>query len=122
VSLIRLLIDEDSMDHRFVRALRARGVDVTTVGEIQTTSFSDDAQLLLATQHQQALYTFNVGDFCQLHRIYMAEGRTHAGIIISLQDYSIGEQMRRVLKLMATKSAAEMVGQLVFLSAYAGEN
>jgi predicted nucleic acid-binding protein len=122
VSLIRLLIDEDSMDHRFVRALRARGVDVTTVGEIQTTSFSDDAQLLLATQHQRALYTFNVGDFCQLHRICMAEGRTHAGIIISLQDYSIGEQMRRVLKLMATKSAAEMVGQLVFLSAYAGEN
>jgi uncharacterized protein with PIN domain len=122
VSLIRLLIDEDSMDHRFVRALRARGVDVTTVGEIQTTSFSDDAQLLLAAQHQRALYTFNVGDFCQLHNIYIAEGHTHAGIIISLQDYSIGEQMRRVLKLIATKSAAEMVGQLVFLSAYAGEN
>jgi Domain of unknown function (DUF5615) len=122
VSSIRLLIDEDSMDHRFVRALRARGVDVTTVGEIQTTSFSDDAQLLLATQHQRALYTFNVGDFCQLHSIYTAEGRTHEGIIISSQNYSIGEQMRRVLKLMATKSATEMVSQLVFLSAYAGEN
>lgn len=122
MSSIRLLIDEDSMDHRFVRALRARGVDVTTVGEIQTTSFSDDAQLLLATQHQRALYTFNVGDFCHLHSIYTAEGRIHAGIIISSQDYSIGEQMRRVLKLMATKSASEIISQLVFLSAYAGEN
>ncbi len=40
MSLIRLFIDEDSMDQQFVRALRARGVDVTTVGEIGTTSFS----------------------------------------------------------------------------------
>jgi hypothetical protein len=31
MSLIRLFIDEDSMDRQFVRALRARGVDVTTV-------------------------------------------------------------------------------------------
>jgi len=38
MSLIRLFIDEDSMNRQFVRALRARGVDVTTVGEIGTTS------------------------------------------------------------------------------------
>jgi len=31
MSLIRLFIDEDSMDRQFVRALRARGVDVATV-------------------------------------------------------------------------------------------
>jgi uncharacterized protein with PIN domain len=118
MSLIRLFIDEDSMDQRFVRALRARGVDVTTVGEIGTTSFSDEDQLILATEQQRVLYTFNVGDFCQLHNIYMAQGRTHTGIVISSQDYSVGEQMRRVLKLMAVKSAEEMVNQLVFLSAY----
>lgn len=41
MSLIRLFIDEDSMDHRFINALRARKVDITTVGEIGTTSFSD---------------------------------------------------------------------------------
>ena len=44
MSLIRLFIDEDSMDQRFVRALRARGVDVTTAGEIGTTSFGDEDQ------------------------------------------------------------------------------
>jgi hypothetical protein len=118
MSLIRLFIDEDSMDQRFVRALRARGVDVTTVGEIGTTSFRDEDQLILATEQQRVLYTFNVGDFCQLHSVYMAEGQTHTGIVISSQDYSVGEQMRRVLKLMAVKSAEEMVNQLVFLSTY----
>jgi hypothetical protein len=119
MSLIRLFIDEDSMDRQFVRALRARGVDVTTVGEIGTTSFSDADQLILATEQQRVLYTFNVGDFCQLHSVYMAERRTHTEIVISSQEYSVGEQMRRrVLKLMAAKSAEEMVNQLVFLSAY----
>lgn len=54
MSLIRLFIDEDSMDQRFVRALRARGVDVTTVGEIGTTSFSDEDQLILATSSSES--------------------------------------------------------------------
>lgn len=121
MSPIRLFIDEDSMDQRFVRALRARGVDATTVGELQTTSFSDEEQLILATEQQRVLYTFDVGDFCQLHNTCITEGRTHAGIIISSQEYAPGEQMRRLLKLMVTKSAEEMVNQLVFLSAYAGE-
>ncbi|NJN85692.1 MAG: DUF5615 family PIN-like protein [Leptolyngbyaceae cyanobacterium SL_7_1] len=119
MSLIRLLIDEDSMDHRFVRALRARRIDITTVGEIGTISFSDEDQLILATQQQRVLYTFNVGDFCQLHNIFISRNQIHSGIIISSQEYSIGEQMRRALKLIATKSAEEMVNQLVFLSAYA---
>jgi hypothetical protein len=118
MSLIRLLIDEDSMDRRFVRALRARKIDIITVGELGTSSFSDQDQLILATEQQRVLYTFNVGDFCQLHSIYIVKGQTHSGIIISSQEYSIGEQMRRVLKLIATKSAEEMVNQLVFLSAY----
>ncbi|PSB30071.1 DUF5615 family PIN-like protein [Stenomitos frigidus] len=122
MSHIRLFIDEDSMDHRVVNALRSRGVDVTTVGEVRTTGFSDAEQLELATEQQRVLYTFNVGDFCQLHNIYMAEGRTHTGIMISSQDYAIGEQMRRVLKLMATESAESMINQLVFLSAYIGES
>ncbi|BAY66185.1 hypothetical protein NIES22_62980 [Calothrix brevissima NIES-22] len=118
MSQIRLFIDEDSMDQRFIQALRARGVDVTTVAEVETISSSDKEQLNLATELQRVLYTFNVGDFCQLHRVYIEENISHTGIIISSQDYSIGEQMRRVLKLMATKSAEEMINELVFLSFY----
>lgn len=73
---------------------------------------------MLATEQQRVFYMFNVGDFCQLHSTFTTEGQTHAGIIISSQEYSIGEQMRRVLKLLATKSAEEMMNQLVFLSTY----
>ncbi|ALF53903.1 hypothetical protein ACX27_15250 [Nostoc piscinale CENA21] len=114
MSKIRLLIDEDAMDHRFVASLRARGLDVTTVGELSRTGLSDEEQLAISTEQQRVFYTFNVGDFCQLHSVYMTENRNHSGIIISTQDYSVGEQMRRVLKLMTTKSAKDMENQLVF--------
>ncbi|WP_071189881.1 DUF5615 family PIN-like protein [Trichormus sp. NMC-1] len=121
MSLMKLFIDEDSMDQRFIKALRARGVDVITVAEVETISSSDKEQLILATELQRVFYTFNVGDFCQLHSSYIEEQHSHGGIIISSQDYSIGEQMRRVLKLMADKSAEDMINQLVFLSAYPDE-
>jgi Domain of unknown function (DUF5615) len=121
MSDVRLYIDEDAMDRRLVDALRGRGVDLTTAGETATTGFSDEAQLILATEQGRVFYTFNVGDFCQLHGQFLAEGRDHAGIVVSLQDYAIGEQMRRLLKLMAARSAASMVNQFVFLSTYSGE-
>lgn len=118
MNLIRLFIDEDSMDQRFVNALESRGIDVITVGEARTIGFSDEEQLILATEQNRVLYTFNVGDFCQLHNQYISEERIHAGIIISSQAYSIGEQMRRVLKLISAKTAENMLNQLVFLSTY----
>ena len=109
------------MDRRFLEALRGRGVDLTTVLETETTGFMDQDQLVLSTSLNRVFYTFNVGDFCQLHGQFLAEGRDHAGIIVSIQDYPIGEQMRRVLKLLASRSAESMVNQLVFLSAYSSE-
>jgi uncharacterized protein with PIN domain len=119
VSQIRLYMDEDAMDQQLVQALRARGVDVITVGEIETTGTSDEEQLILATAQGRVLYTFNVGDFCRLHTIYMAEERSHAGIVIGTQQqYSVGQQLRAILKLIATVSAEEMTSQLVYLSAY----
>ncbi len=60
-----------------------------------------------------------MGDFHQLHSISLSEGRRHSGIILAPQQrYSIGEQLRGLLKLMTEKSAEDMVNQLVFLSAY----
>jgi mRNA degradation ribonuclease J1/J2 len=121
MSLIRLYIDEDAMDRRFIEALRGRGVDLMTAGETQTRGFSDEEQLILAQAVGRVFFTFNVGDFCRLHGQFSAAERNHAGIIVSSQDYSIGEQMRRVLKLMSVESSESMINQIVFLSSYSGE-
>lgn len=113
---IRLYIDEDAMSPALVQGLRARGVDVTTVFEEGMTGQSDAVQLEYATVQGHVIYTFNVGHFCQLHAENLAAGKTHAGIIVVYrQRYSVGEQMRRLLKLIETQSAEEMKNRLHFL-------
>jgi len=114
---IRLYIDEDSMSRALIRALRARGVDITTAFEENMIEQMDSAHLDYATREDRVLYSYNVKDFYQLHTDYQTQGKPHAGIILSAQQtYSIGEQMRRLLKLVANKSAEEMRNQIEFLS------
>lgn len=60
-----------------------------------------------------------IGDFYRIHREYLAHGQSHAGIILARQQrYSVGEQTRRLLKLIATRSADEMKNQIEFLNAW----
>lgn len=66
--------------------------------------------------------SFNVGDFYRLHIAYLAQDKSHAGIILARQrHYSMGEQMRRLLKLVAAKSVSvydDMKNQVEFLGAW----
>jgi len=100
-----------------IAGLRARGVNVLTASEAETRKLRDDEQLEYATAEGRVLYTFNTSDFYRLHTVWITQGRSHAGIIFAPQQrYSIGEQMRRLLKLIRLRSAEEMVGNIEFLS------
>ena len=102
-----------------VRALQARGVDVATALTENMIERSDSNHLEYATQQDRVLFSFNVGDFYRLHTEYLAQGKSHTGIILSPQQrYSVGELMRRLLKLIATKSAEDMKDAVEFLSAW----
>lgn len=117
--MIRLYCDEDSMDRDLVRALRARGVDVTTAFEEDMIDRADEEHLDYATQQGRALFSFNRGDFYQIHTEYLSQGKSHAGIILANQQpYSVGEQMRRILRLIAARSAEDMKNWVEFLSAW----
>lgn len=116
---IRLYLEEDSMRRALIRALRTRGADVTTALEAGMIECDDKEHLDYATTQGRVLYSFNVGDFYGLHLAYLAEGKSHAGMILAQQQrYSVGEQMRRLLKLVTTKSAEDMKNQVEFLSAW----
>lgn len=116
---IRLYFDEDTMDADLVHALRIRGVDVTTALEQKMIQREDLDHLKLATALGRSLYSFNVGDYQRLHIEYVTQGKSHAGVILAQQQrHSVGEQMRRLLKIIARLSAEEMATQLVFLSAW----
>lgn len=118
MSIIRLYIDEDSQDQALLRALRARYVDVITVKETQTEGLIDIEQLRFATTQRRVLYSHNIGDFCQLHAEFVANGQAHSGIALLSQQYSVGEQVRAVLEFIASRTAEEIENQLEFLSKY----
>ncbi|MDA2934816.1 DUF5615 family PIN-like protein [Acidobacteria bacterium AH-259-D05] len=105
------------MDLALVRALRARGVDVTTALDQGMVQRSDADHLAHASAQERVLYTFNVADFYDLHKDYLARRNSHAGIVLARQQhYTVGEQLRRLLRLIATKSAEEMKNNVEFLS------
>ena len=113
---IKLYFDEDAMHSRLVTALRSRGVTVVTVMDARLTEKTDEEQLAFATENECVLYTFNVSDFYRLHTEWVGAGREHAGMILAPQQrFSIGEQLRRILRLRATATTASMRNQVEFL-------
>lgn len=107
------------MDQALVRALRVRGIDVTTALEENMIEREDEEHLDYATQQDRVLFSFNRKDFYRLHTEFLEQNKGHMGIILAnQQQYSVGEQMRRILRLSAAKTGEEMKNRVEFLSAW----
>ena len=115
---VRLYFDEDSARHALAREIGTRGADVITAYQAGMAAKNDEEQLAWATLNGRAVYSFNRGDFYELHTNWLRDGRSHGGIILSRQDLSIGEQMRRLLRLINRLTAEEMVDRIEFLNAW----
>jgi hypothetical protein len=90
-----LYFDEDSVNRALIRALRARGIDVTNAIDAGHAGSLDLVQLEHATVDGRVLFTYNVGDFFALHRQFQQEGQSHAGVILAVQQrYSVGEDAK----------------------------
>ena len=114
-----MYMDEDVLRKALVQTLRSQGVDVVTTNEVGYAGYADEQQLEYATSQGRAIYSYNVADFYELHTAYVVQGKSHAGIILAQQGrYSVGEQIRRLLKVMETVDAEGMQNQVVFLSAW----
>jgi Domain of unknown function (DUF5615) len=119
VSQIHLYLDEDTVEKSLIAAFRSADLDVVTVTDVNRQSYSDEEQLIWATEQGRVIYSYNRRDFCRLHSEFLRVERNHAGIILLQQQrYSVGQQLQGLLELVATRSAENMVNQLVFLSAY----
>ena len=114
---VSLYLDEDAQDNDLIQALKLRGVSVVNAWSVGMRQREDEEHLVYATTQGHSLYGFNVRDYFRLHTEFLMQGRSHAGIILAKQQhYSAGEQMRRLLKLIATRSAEEMKDRIEFLS------
>lgn len=117
MSGVRLHLDEDAEAYALVRALRTRGVDLTTASEAALVQATDEEQLVWATREGRALFSYNASDFRPLHTAWLNQGRHHAGIILAEQQrHSVGETTRRILRLLSAKGQTGMNDQIEFLS------
>ncbi len=116
---IKLYFDEDALHRSLKQALRERGVDVLTAEEAGMRERDDEEHLDFASAQGRVLYSFNIGDYCGIHTEYIVSKKSHAGIILAPQQrYSIGEQMRRLMRIVNARTAEQMINQLEFLSSW----
>ena len=117
--MIRLYIDEDASRKSFVEALKKKKIDVLSTPNAHNRGLSDLEQLVWATANNRVIYTFNVGDYCRLHKMYIETGKEHTGIIaVPRQRYSVGEQVKGLQKLSASFDSEQIKNQLLFLGTY----
>ena len=94
-------------------------MDVTNAVDAGHAGTPDLVQLELAGAEGRVLFTYNVGDFFALHTRLRLEGRSHGGMILAVQQrYSVGEQMRRILRMNRERSSEAMKDQAEFLSSW----
>lgn len=116
MSGMRLYVDEDAGEDAVVKGLRARGIDVLTTLEAKRLGATDAEQLATAISLRRTIYTFNVGDFAQLHHEHLEQGIEHTGIIvIPDQRCSTGEKVHRVTKFVTSVTAEEMLNRMEYL-------
>jgi hypothetical protein len=94
--------------------LRTRGVDAHNVYDLRQQGWSDAALLQSSAADGRVVVTHNIRDFVALHRTYLAQGRSHAGIVVT-PVRTIGTLLSRLLTLHETTSADDMRNTLRFL-------
>lgn len=94
--------------------MRTRGVDAHNVYDLRQQGWSDAALLQSSAADGRVVVTHNIRDFVALHRTYLAQGRSHAGIVVT-PVRTIGTLLSRLLTLHETTSADDMRNTLRFL-------
>ena len=110
---VKLFLDED-VHVALAIALRKRGYDVIHAQELQGKGKSDDEQLSYAIKGKRCLFSFNVKDFVLLHNKYAQNRWNHYGVILSKQ-LTVGDTMRRLLKILQIFSQESIKNRLEFL-------
>lgn len=112
---IRLYIDEHVW-RKLAAQLRERGFDAVNVYEVNRGGLSDEEQWSYAAAQGRAVLTFDKegGRFIKLAADWFYAGQTHYGLIISNQ-LDRGELLRRVLNLLNSVTADEMMNTVRFL-------
>ena len=112
----RLHLNEH-LSPRLAEELRRYGFDVISSQKADMLTTPDDEQLAFAASEGRAIVTFNVSDFMALHEQYLAENKTHYGIICSSRE-AVNVLFHRLLRLLNSVSAEELKNQVRWLNEF----
>ena len=119
-SLFASLYTDEDVTGQLATLIRQRGFKARSAYEVGMIEQLDEAHLIYAATHNMVLLTFNERDYVLLARQWAAEGRQHAGILLSDQftRRQLGELLRRVLRFLNTVSADEMINTIRYLTEF----
>lgn len=111
---VSLYFDED-VSAGVVQNLRLRGFDVINAREVRHLGLDDEAQMAFAVSEHRAMVTHNRRDFEMLYERYVDEGQTHYGIIIARRRPLDTAVVARLLALLDSVTADQMINQLRYV-------
>ncbi len=91
------------------------GFDAVSTIEKKKCGTSDIEQLRFAISQKRIFITFNVKDFVKLYNLFFEKNIDHYGIIVSSQ-LNIKNLLKRIVKLLNTKSSSEIYNFIEFLN------
>ncbi len=97
--------------------LRHNGFDAISARELGQHEWSDAEHLAYAVSQERAIVTRNRDDFLRLYDEYWQAGKTHYGVII-VTHLEVGELLRRMLTLLDSVTADEMMNTVRYLAEY----
>lgn len=109
----KLLLDEHIWDY-LANILRKQGFDVIHGNEVDLVSTVDNQIMQYAAGEHRAVVTFNIKHFIPLAIQYFKDGKEHYGVVVS-KELSQGELQRRVIKLLESVTAEELMNSVKYL-------
>ena len=107
---IRFHLDEN-VDHAIARALRLRGIDVTTSSDVGLISASDPQQLAFAQSQGRTLVTHDE-DFLTI----LSQSPQHTGLVFCYKNRrTIGQIIRSLIFIWEALDPEDMQNQVEFI-------
>lgn len=110
---LKLHLDADASRKALHRALVDRGHDVTrTPDDWIELDASDETQLLRASAHGRAIFTFNIRDFMALAEFHPQ----HRGIVLAAQSsWQFFDLVKSLDRFLSESNAEDVAGLVVWL-------
>lgn len=118
-SHVKLYLDE-VIPVALAEVLNQYGYDIITAKEADMLGKDDNEQLEFASSRGRVILTFNIKDFTKLHKEWLANGKSHSGIIVSpeIRMTQFRHLLNLCLRVLNGVTSEEMLNCLYFLQEF----